>query len=84
MGRRAVILQALPKAHLHLHLTGGMRHATLRRPGGQQGRRCPPGCSTPPSVDLDATGLRGWHRFQRLYDCARNAARAARTRYAGW
>ena len=64
-------LSLLPKAHLHLHLTGGMRPATLVDLAGAQGRTLPAGLLDPSSVDLDATGLRGWLRFQRLYDVAR-------------
>lgn len=64
-------LRSLPKAHLHLHLTGGMRPTTLLELAASQGRELPAGLVDPSSVDLDATGLRGWHRFQRLYDCAR-------------
>ena len=65
-------LRTLPKAHLHLHLTGGMRPATLVDLARQQGRTLPPGLLDPTSVDLDATGLRGWSKFQRLYDAARS------------
>lgn len=68
-------LRTLPKAHLHLHLTGGMRHSTLVELAAEQGRRLAPGLLDPASVDLDATGLRGWHRFQRLYDAAREVLR---------
>jgi adenosine deaminase len=68
-------LQALPKAHLHLHLTGGMRHETLVELAGEQGVTLPAGLLDPGSVDLDATGLRGWLKFQRLYDQARNLLR---------
>ena len=64
-------LAALPKAHLHLHLTGGMRPQTLVDLAAEQRRTLPPGLLDPGSVDLDATGLRGWLRFQRLYDAAR-------------
>ena len=64
-------LQTLPKAHLHLHLTGGMRPSTLRELAAEQGRTLPAGLLDPASVDLDATGLRGWLKFQRLYDAAR-------------
>jgi adenosine deaminase len=65
----------LPKAHLHLHLTGGMRHDTLVDLAGAQGVHLPHGLLEPGSVDLDATGLRGWLKFQRLYDQARNLLR---------
>lgn len=64
-------LRTLPKAHLHLHLTGGMRHSTLVDLALEQGRTLGAGLLDPLSVDLNATGLRGWHRFQRLYDAAR-------------
>ncbi len=66
-----VDLAGLPKAHLHLHLTGGMRHSTLVDLARAQGRELSAGLLDPSSVDLDATGLRGWLRFQRLYDAAR-------------
>jgi adenosine deaminase len=65
-------LRTLPKAHLHLHLTGGMRPSTLADLAAEQGRTLPPGLLDPTSVDLDATGLRGWLKFQRLYDAARS------------
>ncbi len=65
-------LRTLPKAHLHLHLTGGMRPATLVALAAEQDRTLPAGLLDPTSVDLDATGLRGWLRFQRLYDAARS------------
>lgn len=64
-------LRTLPKAHLHLHLTGGMRPQTLADLAAEQGRTLLPGLLDPGSVDLDATGLRGWLKFQRLYDAAR-------------
>ncbi len=62
-------LAALPKAHLHLHLTGGMRPTTLVELAAEQGRRLPPDLLAP--ADVDATVLRGWAKFQRLYDAAR-------------
>ena len=68
-------LVLLPKAHLHLHLTGGMRHDTLVELAAEQGVHLPHGLLEPGSVDLDATGLRGWLKFQRLYDQARNLLR---------
>ena len=64
-------LVALPKAHLHLHLTGGMRPATLADLAAEQGRRLPAGLLDPAGARVDVTGLRGWNRFQRLYDAAR-------------
>jgi adenosine deaminase len=67
-----VDLVALPKAHLHLHLTGGMRPATLVDLAAQQGRSLPAALLDPAGADLDVTVLRGWLKFQRLYDAARD------------
>lgn len=70
-----VDLVALPKAHLHLHLTGGMRPATLVELAAEQGRTLPAGLVDPAGADLDVTVLRGWLKFQRLYDAARDLLR---------
>ncbi|HEU0101510.1 MAG TPA: adenosine deaminase [Mycobacteriales bacterium] len=64
-------LASLPKAHLHLHLTGGMRPATLLELAAGQGRTLPAGLLDPHGARVDVTGRRGWTRFQRLYDAAR-------------
>jgi len=64
-------LTALPKAHLHLHLTGGMRPATLVELAAVQGRVLPAGLLDPLGTRVDVTVRRGWTRFQRLYDAAR-------------
>ncbi len=64
-------LLTLPKAHLHLHLTGGMRPATLLELAAEQGRSLPLGLLDPLGARVDVTGRRGWVRFQRLYDAAR-------------
>ena len=64
-------LQLLPKAHLHLHLTGGMRPATLVELAAEQGRALPAGLLDPHGARVDVTVRRGWTRFQRLYDAAR-------------
>jgi adenosine deaminase len=67
-------LVALPKAHLHLHLTGGMRHATLVELAQRYGVTLPERL-----VDdvPDDWRVLGWARFQRLYDLARGVLRAA-------
>ncbi len=66
-------LEQLPKAHLHLHLTGGMRPATLRELADEQGIVLPPGLLRPGG--LEGVARRGWVRFQRLYDAARDVLR---------
>ena len=67
-------LATLPKAHLHLHLTGGMRQATLVELAGRYGVRLPERL-----VDEypDDWRVLGWARFQRLYDLARGVLRSA-------
>jgi adenosine deaminase len=65
-------LAQLPKAHLHLHLAGAMRRATLLELAAEQGRRLPPELVDPAGARLDVTARRGWSRFQRLYDAARD------------
>ena len=66
-------LAQLPKAHLHLHLTGGMRPATLVELAAEQGKRLPEGLLRPGG--LEGVARRGWMRFQRLYDAARDVLR---------
>jgi adenosine deaminase len=65
-------LVALPKAHLHLHLTGGMRHATLIDLAERYSIRLPDRLIDDASDDWR---LLGWPRFQRLYDLARGVLR---------
>jgi len=72
MGRS---LSALPKAHLHLHLTGSMRHATLVELAAQHGIRLPSALTEDWPPQLSGTDERGWFRFQRLYDTARSVLR---------
>ena len=64
---------ALPKAHLHLHLTGGMRHDTLLELAAAYGVQLPDRL-----VDdvPDDWRVLGWARFQRLYDLARGVLRS--------
>src|SRR5579862_6940288 len=68
-------LSALPKAHLHLHLTGAMRHATLVELAAFHGIRLPPALTEDWPPHLSGTDERGWFRFQRLYDMARSVLR---------
>lgn len=66
-------LGTLPKAHLHLHLTGAMRPTTLVELASRHGVDLPAALLTRP--DLSETATRGWWRFQRLYDAARSVLR---------
>jgi len=68
-------LSTLPKAHLHLHLTGGMRHTTLVELAGRHGIRLPSALTEDWPPHLSGTDERGWFRFQRLYDMARSVLR---------
>jgi adenosine deaminase len=65
-------LVALPKAHLHLHLTGGMRPATLLELADQHGVNLPDRLT---DDEADDWRVLGWARFQRLYDVARGVLR---------
>lgn len=68
-------LATLPKAHLHLHFTGSMRHSTLVELARESDVRLPPALrgTSPLHVPADE---RGWFRFQRLYDAARACVRS--------
>jgi adenosine deaminase len=65
----------LPKAHLHLHLTGAMRHPTLVELAHRRGIRLPAALAEDWPPRLSGTDERGWFRFQRLYDIARSVLR---------
>jgi adenosine deaminase len=60
---------ALPKANLHLHLTGAMRPATLAELAQRYGLPVPP--------PLPAGGVHEWSVFQSRYDAARAVLRTA-------
>ncbi|GAA1888133.1 adenosine deaminase [Actinomadura bangladeshensis] len=62
----------LPKAHLHLHFTGSMRHSTLVELAGLRSVHLPDALVEDWPPRLHATDERGWFRFQRLYDIARS------------
>jgi len=66
-------LVALPKAHLHLHLTGGMRRETLRELAARSGVQLPERLVDDVPDDWHVIG---WARFQRLYDVARGVLRS--------
>lgn len=68
-------LQALPKAHLHLHFTGSMRHATLLALAERDGIALPDSLVEDWPPRLSAADEKGWFRFQRLYDVARSVLR---------
>jgi adenosine deaminase len=68
-------LRELPKAHLHLHFTGAMRHATLLDLAERDGIRLPDQLVTEWPPELSAADEKGWFRFQRLYDVARSVLR---------
>jgi len=68
-------LRALPKAHLHLHFTGSMRHSTLLELAARDGIRLPDQLVSGWPPELSAADEKGWFRFQRLYDVARSVLR---------
>ncbi|MDH2414503.1 adenosine deaminase [Nocardioides sp. CER19] len=68
-------LRALPKAHLHLHFTGSMRHSTLLELAERDGIRLPDQLVRDWPPQLSAADEKGWFRFQRLYDVARSVLR---------
>jgi adenosine deaminase len=65
-------LAALPKAHLHLHLTGAMRHSTMVELAARNHVSLPPALTQEWPPQLSTADERGWFRFQRLYDTARS------------
>jgi adenosine deaminase len=68
-------IAGLPKAHLHLHFTGAMRHGTLVDLARQHGIGLPEALTAAWPPRLSASDERGWFRFQRLYDIARSVLR---------
>jgi adenosine deaminase len=68
-------IAALPKAHLHLHFTGSMRHRTLVELATLHGVHLPEALADEWPPQLSGADERGWFRFQRLYDIARSVLR---------
>ncbi len=68
-------LAELPKAHLHLHFTGSMRHGTLLELAERDGHSLPTALVEEWPPELSAADEKGWFRFQRLYDIARSVLR---------
>ncbi|KAA1419444.1 adenosine deaminase [Nocardioides humilatus] len=68
-------LHTLPKAHLHLHFTGSMRHGTLLELAERDGIHLPDALVSEWPPHLTAADEKGWFRFQRLYDVARSVLR---------
>lgn len=62
-------LRLLPKANLHLHLTGSMRPSTAAELAARYGVELP--------GVLDQGRVYGWWAFQARYDAAREAVRSA-------
>lgn len=74
-------LLLLPKAHLHLHLTGAMRHSTMVELARTHGVSLPAALTEEWPPRLSAADERGWFRFQRLYDIARSVLRTTEDLY---
>ena len=68
-------VRALPKAHLHLHFAGSMRHSTLVELADRYGIHLPDALRADWPPKLSATDEKGWFRFQRLYDIGRSSLR---------
>ncbi|MPZ62794.1 MAG: adenosine deaminase [Propionibacteriales bacterium] len=68
-------VRRLPKAHLHLHFTGSMRHSTLLELADRDGIHLPDALREDWPPRLSAADEKGWFRFQRLYDVARSVLR---------
>ena len=68
-------ITTLPKAHLHLHFTGSMRHGTLLELAERDGIVLPDALVEDWPPQLSAADEKGWFRFQRLYDVARSVLR---------
>lgn len=70
-------LRTLPKAHLHLHLTGSARRTTIRELAGGYGISLPSALLDEDPDHKLHEGHRNWSDFQNLYHAARQAIRSA-------
>jgi len=68
-------LDALPKAHLHLHFTGSLDVPTLASLAAAVGEELPEQLTDEVALTVPGT-VRGWFRFQRAYDLARRVGRS--------
>ena len=68
-------VRTLPKAHLHLHFTGSMRHETLLELAERDGIALPGLAGQGGRRSSSAADEKGWFRFQRFYDVARSVLR---------
>ncbi len=74
-------LDALPKAHLHLHFTGSLDIPTVTSLASRAREELPGQLTDDVALTVPGT-VRGWFRFQRSYDIARrvvNSEAAMRT-----
>jgi len=67
-------LRTLPKAHLHLHLTGSARLGTIMDLAERYGINLPP---VRVDGEFDQERNRDWSHFQERYDAARRTIRSA-------
>ncbi|TFJ95096.1 Hermansky-Pudlak syndrome 5 protein [Platysternon megacephalum] len=67
-------LQALPKAHVHLHFTGSLDVDTLQNLAAHHGIPLPPELTDREGLKVPDS-RRGWFKFQRHYDLARRAVK---------
>lgn len=70
-------VRALPKAHLHLHLTGSIRPATLEELARSHGIPLFPAITGHSVPWWEESGEHNWSRFEALYEAARAVVRTS-------